>query len=149
MASLYNCICTDCNNQFQETWGGGMRYRHLICTVCADFFSIPRYAPRDNREEQVVPKFLEKHEFKSRPKINYENVRRFTQEELEIFLKDRSSWCLGDDSWDDFELQEVLKVLRKCSCNAEFKDVSDEKVFIRCTSCTSLLVKRTLIGTSD
>lgn len=149
MASLYNCICTDCNNQFQKSWGGGIRYRHLICTVCNDFFIFPRYAPRENREEQVVPTFLEKHDFKSRAKIDDENIKRFTKEVLGTFLNDRSCWSVGNDSWDDFELQEVLNELKRCTCNAEFKDVIDERVFIQCPACTSSQVKITLIGASD
>lgn len=126
-----------------------MRYRQLICTVCNEFFDYPRYAPRENREEQVVPKFLEKHDFKSRAKIDYESVRRFTKQELGTFLKNRTNWSVGNDIWDDFELQEILKELRRCSCNAEFKDVSDQRVLIQCPACTSSQVKHTLIGAAD
>ena len=149
MASLYSCMCTNCKTQFQRSWGGGMRYRQIVCTSCNEYLIIPRYAPRENREEQSVPIFLEKHDFKSRAKIDYENIRRFPKGELRSFLNDRSNWRIGNDFWDDFELLDVFKQLKKCSCNVEFEDVSDESIFILCPVCTSSLVELTLIGTSD
>ena len=149
MASTYKCKWNDCSTESLKSWGSGMYFIHYICTSCFDDIYLPRFSPRESREELTVPKFLETNNFKTRRAINLEDVRRLTNTELLNYLSNSSRWRLGEDMWDKFEIATMLKLKKKCKCNSEFKMVLDEKILMICNNCHSDSFSFTYINSTD
>ena len=119
------------------------------CICCSKLFNIPRNAPRPNRNARLVPKFLEKHDFRSAPAIPNNEIIRFTDEYLKNYIETRSQWKLGDDEWDDYEI-EKLTSLAKCECDSDMVRVTENLQFeIRCQNCGSSRYQAINIGISD
>lgn len=149
MASTYKCKCNDCSTEILKSWGSGMYFIHYICTSCFDDIYLPRFSPRESREELIVPKFLETNNFKTRRAIKFEEIRRLTNTELFAYLSNSSRWRFGEDKWDQFEITTMLNLKKKCRCNSEFEMVLNEKILMICNNCHSDSFSFTYINSTD
>lgn len=138
MAEIYKAICKNCLSEKRILWGDGMYYIQYQCSHCLKTVDIPRYAPRQNREGREVPKFLEKINFHSYPPTPSDEIIRFTDAELNDYLINHVSWQIGDDKWDEFEIQIILQILG-CACSSVFERVGrDSSPSTRCDLCISV-----------
>lgn len=149
MGTLYKTNCTNCSDERKLSWGDGMFHLQYQCQCCLKQFNIPRKAPRPNRNGREVPKFLEKHDFKSLPPTPSNEIIRFTDENLKAYLEARSQWQHGDDEWDEYELEQLISLV-SCDCDSDVVHVTQETLItIACERCGFNNLQMTNIGTSD
>jgi len=149
MAILYKSTCNSCSEEREISWGDGMFYLQYQCDCCLKLFHLPRKAPRQNRNGREVPKFLEKHGFESHPPKSSEEITRFTDKSLKMYLENPTQWQHGDDQWDSYEIEKIISLV-SCGCISVLHPTSERKIpKLNCQSCnTSRLITHTL-GMSD
>jgi len=149
MGTLYKVNCSNCSHVGELSWGDGIFHLQFQCNECLKLFNIPRKAPRANRNGREVPKFLEKHDFKSLPPTPSNEIIRFSDENLKAYLEARSQWQHGDDEWDDYEIEQLISLV-SCDCDDDMTRVSDQKQLkLTCIKCGSPNLEYTKMGTSD
>jgi len=149
MAAIYKAICKNCSSEKRVLWGDGMYYIQYQCSSCLKTINIPRHAPRPNREGREVPKFLETIAFHSYPPTPTDEIIRFTDAELNYHLKNHVRWQVGNDKWDEFEIQKILQILG-CECFSTFERVSrDSSPSTKCDTCSSVDFQMTLDKLAD
>jgi hypothetical protein len=149
MGTLYKVTCSNCSHVGELSWGDGIFHLQFQCNECLKLFNIPRKAPRANRNGRDVPKFLEKHDFKSLPPTTSNEIIRFSDENLKAYLETRSQWQHGDDEWDNYEIEQLISLV-SCDCDSDLTHVSQKnKPQIKCNSCKSSSIHVSIIGTSD
>lgn len=149
MGTLFRVTCNNCSCVKQVSWGDGMFHFQFQCNSCLKLFNIPRKAPRANRKGREVPMFLEKHDFKSLPPTPINEIIRFTDENLKAYLEARSQWQLGDDEWDNYEIEQLISLV-SCDCDSDLNHVTqDTSITSACEKCGSINLQMTNIGTSD
>lgn len=149
MGTLYKTNCSNCSDERELSWGDGMFHLQYQCKGCLKLCNIPRNAPRQNRNGREVPKFLEKHNFKSLSPIPYSEIIRFTDENLKAYIDARSQWQHGDDEWDDYEIEQLISLVT-CDCDSDIVHVNQEdNPQFKCHSCNSTNVLSLMLGTSD
>lgn len=158
MATTYQCICKACQHEFTLDDGDGMYYLALICDSCGKHSSIPRHAPRPLRDGHDVPPYLTTINYYSTPPIPPENIRRFSQEELgrinEITRELMQKYWDCKDSWDDFEIQALIKLKNPCTCAGTFVSLPKPEFgkpnpMCRCPQCKSKDFSFAETGLSD
>ena len=149
MGILYRITCNRCLDERELSWGDGMFHLQYLCNSCLNLFNIPRKAPRPNRNGREVPKFLEKHDFKSFPPTPINEIIRFTDENLKAYIDARFQWQHGDDEWDEYEIEQLISLV-SCDCDSDIIHVTQETpITISCVRCGSINLQKTNIGTSD
>ena len=149
MGTLYKVTCSNCSHVGELSWGDGIFHLQFQCNGCLKLFNIPRKAPRRNRNGHEVPKFLEKYNFKTTPPISNEDIIRFTDENLKVYLDARSKWQHGEDEWDDYEIEQLISLV-SCECDSDLVHVNQEEIpKFKCHSCNSSNVESLMLGTSD
>jgi hypothetical protein len=149
VGTLYKIICDSCFDERQLSYGDGMFHLQYQCNSCFKLFNIPRKAPRPNRNGREVPKFLEKHDFKSLPPTPINEIIHFTDEYLNAYLKARSQWCHGGDEWDSYEIGQLISLV-SCECNDIVIKISEQsQLRTTCFKCGSLNIDFVKIGASD
>lgn len=149
MGVLYKITCNDCSEEHEISWGEGMFHLQFQCKCCLKLFNIPRKAPRPNRNGREVPKFLEKHDFKSFPPTPNSDIIRFTDENLKAYLDASFQWQHGDDEWDSYEIEQLISLL-SCECDDDVTNVNNQtQLHSICFKCGSSNLKFLNIGTSD
>ena len=150
MATLYKSTCNSCSEETEISWGDGMFYLQYQCINCLKLFHLPRKAPRKNRNGREVPKFLEKDGYESFPPTQINKVIRFSDEEIHLYLKNQIQWQHGDDEWDAHEVEQLIKLVVSCTCNAAIKRVDQQKKFdFACQKCGSTKLQIENIGVLD
>lgn len=149
MATLYKSTCKSCSEETEISWGDGMFYLQYQCNCCLKLFHLPRKAPRQDRKGRIVPKFLEKHDFKSHlPKSN-EEITRLTDADLKTYLSNPTKWRNGDDEWDSYEIEQILSLV-SCACKSDLVPTSQEKIpKLKCQTCNSSKLQTHAFGISD
>lgn len=147
MATVYQCICSDCTHAFTIHDGGGMTYQQLLCDQCGKAIHVPRYAPRPRREGHNLPPFLQRGNYKPSAPIAFQDIQRFSTVELKDFLMHPKRWPRLGDSWDAYEIQEIFAILGHCACGGEWtgSEVSPDNhglinvphSYHRCPECRS------------
>lgn len=149
MGTLYKITCTSCQEERAISWGDGMFHLQFQCNICLKLLTIPRRAPRANRNGREVPKFLEKHDFKSLPPTPINEIIRFTDENLKAYIEARSQWQHGDDEWDSYEIDQLISLV-SCNCDADLSKVSEQtSLHSTCLKCDSENLEFVSIGVSD
>ena len=149
MGTLYKTTCNSCFDERVLSWGDGMFHLQYQCKCCLKLFNIPRKAPRPNRNGREVPKFLEKHNYKSSPSIPINEITRFTDENLKSYIEERSQWRRGDDEWDSYEIDQLISLM-PCKCEADFIKVTAEtRLHQICLKCGSEKLEFLSVGVSD
>ena len=149
MGTLYRITCESCQDEHELSWGDGIFHLQFQCKCCLKLFNIPRKAPRPNRNGRDVPKFLEKHDFKSLPPTPINEIVRFTDENLKSYLDARSQWQHGDDEWDAYELEQLF-AFNSCDCDADVEHITEQITFkVMCEHCGFSIHQAIKIGTSD
>jgi len=75
------------------------------------------------------------------PGIENENIKRFTHEEIKVFLEGKR-WPRGGDQWDDDEIELIKKIIGGCECDGvwvepEHTNGTKPHIFHRCPQCKS------------
>jgi hypothetical protein len=149
VGTLYKITCTNCQDERQLSWGDGMFHLQFQCKYCYKLFNIPRNAPRPNRNGRLVPKFLEKHDFKSLPETPNNEIIRFADEFLKDYIETSSQWKHGDDEWDEYEIEKLISLIT-CECDSDIVHVTQHlPIETRCKYCGSSEHQKINIGTSD
>lgn len=119
------------------------------CNYCLKLLNIPRKAPRANRNGREVPKFLEKHNFKSLPPTPNSEIVRFTDENLKAYIDARSQWQHGDDEWDSYEIDQLISLV-SCNCDADLSKVTEQtSLHLTCLKCDSKNLEFVSVGVCD
>ena len=150
MAILYKAKCCKCSEVTEYSWGHGIFHLQYQCCSCLKLFLLPRKAPRPNRNGLEVPKFLEKNNYKSFPPTQKEKIIRFSDIEIDTYLKNRIQWQYGDDDWDEHEILRLTKQVASCGCGVTLMLVDQQKQLeCACRNCGSKNLKVDAIGIAD
>lgn len=144
MSYLFDCQCAECNHTFVALSSGGtFKAQRFFCDTCGKGLALPRYAPRRQRKANPARSFEQQ-----QPDIPFEGISRFTDQELERFLDDPHQWLKWGDTWDDFEVNAILRIKGQCKCGGNWrspfeKEDSEQMIgvkpnwLIRCPNCRS------------
>lgn len=125
MGTTYNCACIDCSQFFQLSDGGGFSYVQWICDSCGNSINLPRFAPRPDRKGKSYPAFLRRQGDIDYSPIPENEIQRFTSErELGEYLSASRNWVRSGDVWDQFEIDDMLRVKGTCACLGKWTNPS-------------------------
>lgn len=92
-----------------------------ICDCCGKQARLPRFAPRPSRKGHNYPPMFRTKGYVPAPPIPENEIVRFSNAELTAFMDDRRRWLKGGDSWDLWELDQLLKLIGCCECDGSRK----------------------------